>query len=165
MTINFKQTCGYQTEVNKNNKRRWAWGSEEEFKTFNNMDWENGKALPSYPSPPPPFLLWCIITDIPSHTLQSLSEKLLKIPLHVFEIILSKINQNNSSTPLCSTFFCFLENFLSKIFWWALLQFHCSLCLKFAVCQSAKSPHSEFKTQLKTFLSVGSLYRQAFSQI
>ena len=115
---------GIKLKSIKITKRRWAWGSEEEFKTFNNMDWENGKALPSYPPPPPPqhshtHLLWCIITDIPSHTLQSLSEKLLKIPLNVFEIILSKINQNNSSTPLCSTFFSFLENFLSKIFWWA----------------------------------------------
>ena len=125
-----------------------------------------GKMVKPSLAPPPPLppAVHYIITDIPSHTLQSSSE-LLKIPLNVFEIILSKINQNNSSTPLCSTFFSFLKNFLSKIFWWTLLQFDCFICLKFAVRQSAKSPHSEFKTQLKTFLSVGSLYRQAFSQI
>ena len=31
-------------------------------------------------------------------------------------------------------------------------QFHHSNCLEFAACQSATSPHSEFKTQLKTCL-------------
>ena len=51
-------------------------------------------------------------------------------------------------------------NFFSFFFFFffpALFQFHRSNCLQFIACKSGKSPHSEFKTQLKSFR-----FRQAF---